>query len=173
MGGKKISISLQYGLIAAGAVVLFILGTYWAGPKVFVGGTAFLTYLIAIAFAVAAVMVKKKANGGFLTFEEAVKTSFVVIVIALAMRTLFPWLLVNYIDPHFRERLIPEMVAQTENGYRKFGASEDKIRELVESLRKEPFPLGPMLMDLALSYIVFFFISLLIAAILKRKPGTK
>jgi hypothetical protein len=171
MSGKRVSIPVQFGLIAAGAEVLFILGTYWAGPKVFVGGIAFLSYLIAIVFAVAAVMVKKKANGGSIAFQEAVKTSFTVFVMALAMRVLFPWLLVNYIDPHFRDQLIPEMVAQAEKGYRRFGVAEDRIQEQVESLKKEPFPLGSMLTGLAWSYIVFFFVSLLIGSIVKRKPG--
>ncbi|WP_431216069.1 DUF4199 domain-containing protein [Puia sp. P3] len=142
MSGKRISIPLQFGLIAAVAEVLFILGTYWAGPKVFIGGIAFLSYLIAIVFAVAAVLVKKRANGGLIGFQEAVKAGFVVLVMALAMRVLFPWLLVNYIDPHFRDRLIPEMVTQAENGYRRFGVSEDKIQEQVESLKKSLFRWG-------------------------------
>lgn len=172
MPGRRISIPLLYGLIAAGAEIVFILITYSAGPKTFVGGVAFLGYVIAIAFAAAAALAQKKANGGMIGFREAVKASFIVFVLGLLMRVLFPWLLVNYIDPHFKEQLIPEMVAQAEK-YRMYGVSEDRIQEQVDSVKKEPFPLLSMLTGLAWSYIVFFFISLLIAAIVKRKPGTK
>jgi hypothetical protein len=151
---------------------LFILGTYWAGPKVFVGGVAFLGYVIAIAFAAAAALAQKKTNGGVIGFRDAVKTSFIVFVLGLLMRVLFPWVLVNYIDPHFKEQLIPEIAAQAEKSYRAFGVPEDRIREQVDNLKNEPFPLWSMLTGLAWSYIVFFFISLLIAAVVKRKPGT-
>lgn len=173
MGGKKISIPLLYGLIAAGAEILFILVTYWAGAKAFVGGVAFLGYVIVIGFAAAAVMVQRRSNGGFIAFGDAVKTCFIVFVLGLAMRVLFPWLLVNYLDPHFKQLLIPEMAAQMETSYRRFGVPEDQIKEQLAKLKGEPFPLWSMLTGLAWSYIVFFFISLLIAAIVKRKPGTK
>ena len=173
MASKKVSIALLYGLIAAAAEVLFILATYWAGPRTFVGGIAFLGYVIVIGFAVAAVLVQKKAGGGYIAFRDAVKTCFTVFILGLAMRVLFPWLLVNYIDPHFKQLLIPEIAQQTEKSYRMFGVPEDQIQEQLEKMRGEPFPLGSMLTGLAWSYIVFFFISLLIAAIVKRKPGAK
>lgn len=171
MAGRRISIPLLYGLIAAGAEIVFILITYWAGPKAFVGGVAFLGYVIAIVVAAAAALAQKKANGGVIGFREAVQASFIVFVLGLVMRVLFPWLLVNYIDPHFRERLIPEIAAQAEKSYRTFGVPEDRIQEQVDNLKREPFPLWSMLTGLAWSYIVFFFISLLIAAIVRRKPG--
>lgn len=180
MASKKISIAFLFGLIAATAMVLFILATYWAGPKVFVGNVAFFSYAIVIALGAAAALVQKRANGGWLPFQDAVKTCFTVFVLGLAARTLFPWLLVNVIDPHFKLLVKPEIIAGAERSYRALGVSEDTIQQQLEMIRsEEPFPLGNMLLGLAFAYIAHFFIALLIAAIVKRKkdepapkPGT-
>jgi hypothetical protein len=170
MPPKRISIALLFGLIAAGCMILFILATYWAGPKAFVGEVAFLSYAIVIGLGAAAALVQKKANGGWLSFQEAVKTCFTVFVLGLGVRTLFPWLLVNVIDPHFRQLLLPEVLARAEKSYRMLGVPEDQIRQQMEAEKgQNPFPLGSMLMGLALAYIVHFFIALVIAAVVKRK----
>ncbi len=170
MASKKISIAFLFGLIAAAAMVLFILATYWAGPKVFVGNIAFFSYIIVIALGAAAALVQKKANGGWLNFQDAVKICFTVFVLGLAARTLFPWLLVNVIDPHFKLLVKPEIIAGAERSYRALGVPEDTIQQQLQMIRsEEPFPLGNMLLGLAFAYIAHFFIALLIAAIVKRK----
>jgi hypothetical protein len=170
MAQKKISIAFLFGLIAAAAMILFVLATYWAGPKVFVGNIAFLSYAIVIALGAAATLVQKRANGDWINFQDAVKTCFTVFVLGLAVRTLFPWLLVNVIDPHFKVLVKPEILAGAERGYRAFGASEETIRQQLEIIKsEEPFPLANMLLGLAFAYIAHFFIALLIAAIVKRK----
>jgi Protein of unknown function (DUF4199) len=170
MAVKKISIALLFGLIAAGSMILFIMATYLAGPKAFAGGIAFLGYVIIIALGAAAALVQKRANGGWLPFQDAVKVCFTVFVLGLAARTLFPWLLVNVIDPHFRQLVKPEMIANAERSYRSLGVPEDTIRQQIEAVKNEdPFPLGSMLLLLAITYIIYFFIALLIAAIVKRK----
>ncbi|HEY4286412.1 MAG TPA: DUF4199 domain-containing protein [Puia sp.] len=170
MAQKKISIAFLFGLIAAAAVTLFILSLYFAGPKAFVGGIAFLSYVIVIVLGASAALVQKKANNGWLPFHEAVKVCFTVFVLGLAARTLFPWLLVNFIDPHFKQLLLPEILAGAERSYRSLGVSEDQLRQQLEVIRtQENFALGSLLLGLAFSYIVFFIMALVIAAIVKRK----
>src|SRR5258708_33527275 len=102
MAAQKSSRGFVFGLVAAGYMILFIMATYLAGPKAFVGGIAFLGYIIIIALGAAAALVQKRANNGWLPFQDAVKVCFTVFVLGLAARTLFPWLLVNVIDPHFK-----------------------------------------------------------------------
>jgi hypothetical protein len=170
MAEKRMSIALLFGLIAAGLLILFIFGTYLAGPGVFVGDIAYWGYIFVIGMGAAAALAQRKANGGWLEFREAVRTCFIVFVLALGARTLFPWLLVNVIDPHFKQLVLPEVIAGAERSYRRFGMPEDQIRQQIEAMKgQNPFPLGSMLMGLALAYIVYFFIALLIAAIVKRK----
>ncbi len=171
MAAKKISIAFVFGLITAASMILFILALYWAGPKVFVGQIAFLSYAIVIALGATAALVQKKANNGWLSFQEAVRICFTVFVLGLAARTLFPWLLVNVIDPHFKLLVKPEMIANAERGYRSLGVPEDTVRQQIEAMKTdEPFPLSSMLLLLAMTMIVYFLMALLIAAVVKRKP---
>jgi hypothetical protein len=171
---ERISIGLLFGLIAAAVLILFTLGTYWAGPKVFIGNIAYLGYAILVALGAAGALVEKRQNGGWLEFQSAVRTCFTVFVLGLGLQTLFTWLLVNVLDPHFKQVLLPEILARIESVYRRFGAPEDQIRQALDAAKVEnPFAFGRMIMGLALYYIVHFLIALLIAAVVKRKkePG--
>lgn len=171
MATKKISIALLCGLITAGVMVLFIYGTYLAGVKVFLGEIAFLSYGIVILMGAVAALMQKRANGGYITFQEAVKVCFTVFVLGLGVRSLFPCLLVNVIDPHFKQQLLPEIAIRAEKAYRMIGMPEDQLRRQLEADKtSNPFSLSSVLLGLAFAYIVHFFVALLIAAIVKRKP---
>lgn len=166
----RISTALLFGLIAAGSLILFTLGTYLAGPKVFIGNIVYLGYIILIGLGAAAALVEKKLDGGWLEFRTALRICFTVFVLGLACQTLFTGLLVNVLDPHFRQLLMPEIAASMEAVYRKFGVPEDTIRSELEKARNEnPFAFGKLIRGLALYYIVLFLIALVIAAVVKRK----
>src|SRR5580692_3577249 len=104
---KKITITLLFGLIAAGCMILFTLGMYWAGPQVFLGQTAYLFHIMLILLAAVAAVLEKRAHGGMLDFRPALKACFAVMVMGLAIQYLFTWLLLNVFDPAFRKALLP------------------------------------------------------------------
>lgn len=167
---QKKPIGLIVGLIGGACIVLFMTGLYKGGVDIYLGPLAWVGYLIMIAFAVAATQLEKKANGGSLELMQALKTSFVVFVLMLLMQTLFIWLLVNHLDTHFREVLIIEMDKRTELAYRSMGYDQQKVNEMMKQIRgSDQFALGGMLTSLATVYIIFFMLSLLIAAIVKKK----
>ncbi|HWK08322.1 MAG TPA: DUF4199 domain-containing protein [Puia sp.] len=167
---KKKPIGLIVGLIGGACIVLFMTGLYKGGVDVYLGPLAWLGYFLMIGFAVAATQVEKKANGGSLELMQALKTCFIVFVIVLLMQTLFIWLLVNHLDTHFRAALIIEMDKRTELAYRSMGYDQQKLNEMMKQIREsDQFALGGMLTSLATIYIVFFMLSLLIAAIVKKK----
>lgn len=160
------------GLIAGTCIVVFMTVLYKSGVDVYLGPIARLGYLIMVGFAVAACLVERRAHEGALDFMTAVKTAFTVFVIALAMQTLFSWLLVNYFDPSFKAVLTKAVQEKMIAAYRQFGMPEDKINEQIASEKgKDQYTLGGMLTGLAFVYIVFFIISLVIAAIVKKKKG--
>ena len=151
-------------------MVLFDTGTYLSGPATFVGSVVYLVYVILVALAVAAVMLQKRKNGGWLRFQEGVKCCFTVFVIGLGMHVLFVWLLTNVLDPHFKQLLPQEIATSSEKAYRRFGMPEDQIRQTVDAQKNEdPFSLLSLVKGLAYYYIVYFLIALLIAAVVKRK----
>jgi len=166
---KSFSILLLYGGIAALVMILFTLGTYWAGPEPFVGRVAYLKFVLIIALAIVAGIAAKK-QAGFLGFKPALRVCFGTIVIGMAVQTLFAWVLLNFIDTHFKSQTMPFVIAQAERTYRNFNFSEEDIARMVADVKAgDPFSFGSMLAGLARIYIVLFLVSLLLAAAVGQK----
>lgn len=167
---KKVSILYLYGGIAAGVMILFTLGTYWGGPAVFVGRAGYLKFLLLVGIAIAAGIAAKRQNAGYLEFRPALRICFGTMVIGMAVQTLFAWVLLNFVDTHFKAQLMPEVVAQTERTYRYFKYPEEDIARMVTDVKAgDPFSFGSMLAGLARIYIILFLVSLLLAAVIGQR----
>jgi hypothetical protein len=167
---KPIPLALLYAGIATLGMIVVTLGTYKAGPVSFLKLTVDWMYLIPLACGVIAALVRRKRQGGYLEFRNALRIIFGILVLAVALQGVFTWLLVNVIDPHFGEALRPVWLANTEAAYRRFGMPDDEVRRNIDSLKNtNPFSLGSIMLGLARVYIVGFLITLILAAIVKRK----
>jgi hypothetical protein len=172
MEGKKRNTGIVYGLIAGLGMILFTIVQYREGVGAFMGPAAYLGYVILIGLAAAAAFAQKKANGGGLEFQEALKTVFTVFVLALAAQTLFSWVLLNFVDTHFREAFTRATFDKDALVMKRFGMSDEDItRAMAEDQGRRPFSLGSMSLGLAFSCIVHFIIALVLAAILKKKKA--
>jgi hypothetical protein len=170
MQPKKISIALTYGLIAGLAMVLLTTILYLAGVNAFLGKFAYFGNLLPLAMAIVASLAEKKARGGFLEFRDALKVAFLVFVIALALQTLFNWILLNFIDQPFRQAVEQETMLRTERWLQRIGMSQEKTDEAIAREQGvNHFTLPRLITGLAIWYIVLFLVSLLIAAIVKKK----
>jgi hypothetical protein len=173
---KKITITLLFGLIAAGCMILLILGTYWAGLQAFLGPTGNLGYALIILLAATAAVLEKRANGGAIDFRPALKAAFAVLVSGLVAKCLFTWLLLHVIDRPFHQKLLPLVLENMVKTSRRFGIPEDEIQRSVDAERgQDTFSFGRMVTGTGFSIIVFFLIALLIAATVrtKRVPSPK
>jgi len=151
-------------------MIIFTIILYCGGVNVYLGGMAYLGYAIMIGLSAAAALAVKKSGDGYLDFQLALKTSFTVFVIALAMQTLFTWLLLNFFDLHFKELVAKANLQKLEEYLRKMGMPEDRLDQAIsEEKGKDQFTIKLMIMGLAFSYIVHFIIALVIAAIVKKK----
>lgn len=167
--GKK-NLGFTYGLFYGGASIVFTLVLYLGGVKLFVHPIAFLGLVIPIVFGVLGGLAQKKANGGYLEFSEALKTVFTVLVVGSLLGTLFQYLLFNIIDVPFREALAQETAVVTEKMMKGFGASQADIDKAIEqSLNGNSYTIGKMFLGFALWCIPWFIVSLIIAAIIKKK----
>jgi len=166
---KIISPTLLYGGIATVGMILFTIGTYKGGVSAFIGSEVFLMYLIPfICGALAALAVRKRQ--GFLEFRSALRIIFGMLVVSTALQQFFTWLLVHVIDPGFGRALQPAVLAKMADAYRRFGATEDEIsRNIAAAKGTDPFSFGSIFLGLARVYIIGFLISLIPAAIIKRK----
>jgi hypothetical protein len=169
---KKITITLLFGLIAAGCMILFTLGTYWAGPETFLGQTAYLFHIVLILLGATAVVLEKRANGGAIDFRPALKACFAVMVLGLTVQYLFTWLLLNVFDPAFRRALLPVVHDNMIKAYHRFGASEEDIQRALDAEKgQDPFTFGRMFTGLGFNIIIYFLIALLIAATVRTKSA--
>lgn len=166
---KPIPLTILYGGIATLGMIAVTLGTYKAGPETFLRLTVDLMYLIPLACGVIAALVERQRIG-FLEFRSALRIIFGILVLAVFLQGLFTWLLANLIDPHFGQALRPVWLANTESAYRRFGMPDDEVRRNIESLKgTNPFSFASIMLGLARVYIIGFLISLILAAIVKRK----
>jgi len=170
MEEKKQNIGIRYGLITACCLIAFTALLYWKGVDAFLSKAAYLGYAITISFATLAALLLRKRQGGELRFSEALKTCFTVFVIALAGQTLFTWLLVNYLDPAFKPVLNEATLLKMEAYWKSAGMPDDLREKSMAAQRSgDAYTLGQMTIGWAISCIVHFIISLLIALFVKKK----
>jgi hypothetical protein len=165
---KKMSTMILYGGIASLAMILFTVGTWFGGPRVFMS-VGFFRYLIPVIFAVVAALVERNRLG-YLDFRAALRICFGIIVVAFAVEGIFTWILFHVIDPAFDQTLRPLALANAEWWYRHFGMPEDQIRANIDAAKEiDPFGPGAIAFGLAKTYVFFFLVAVLLAAVLKRK----
>src|SRR3990170_6525671 len=162
---KKTNVGMTYGLIAGLIICLVTLIQYLGGLKTYLSPLGFLTYILIIVIAVLAGQKQKKLNGGYLEFSEALKVTFSVFASALLLQTLFTYVLLNFIDPEFKQALGQEVMNKTEELMRKFGASDTQIdKALEDQSATDQFAFGKMILGYAIWCIVWFIVSLIISA---------
>jgi hypothetical protein len=170
METKQSNPLVQYGLFSGVAGILVYLLLYLGGASVMTSPLAFITNLIPIAFAVIACLSVRKQSGGFLEFSEALKTSFGIFVISGLAVTLFSYLLLNYIDTDFKTAMQQAAMEMTENLMKKFGAPQEQIdKALEEAAKKDNFSFSSVMLGFAVSCILWFLFSLIIALIVRKK----
>ncbi len=145
---------------------------YILGASIFVHPIAFLAYAIPIVFTVLAGKAQKKEQGGYLEFSQALKTVFTVFVIWSFFATAFSYVLLNFIDAIQGSDGSQQATEKTEEFMQKFGAPQKDIDKAVEeSLNANNFTLKKQFLGFAQGTILWFLLSLIIAAIVKKnKP---
>lgn len=173
MESTKTNTGISYGLINGIGLVVFALILYLGGVKWFMSPVAYLGYVLAIVIAVLGGVKEKKLKGGFLNFSEALKVVFMIFVIGAILSTLFNYILFNFIDVPFRQALMQEAAAKTAKLLERFGASQDKIDETTSNMiNGNNYTIGKVLLGFAFSCLIWFFVSLIVSAIIKKnKPA--
>ncbi|HEY4209344.1 MAG TPA: DUF4199 domain-containing protein [Puia sp.] len=169
MAPGKMSIALTCGLIAGLALILLTTVLYLGGINTFIG-YSWLIYLILIIAAVIAPVMEKKAGNGYLDFKDALKAAFLVFVVALLLQSLFNWVLLNFIDIGFRNAVEQETLNKAEKFMQSMKMNQDLIDKTLDEQRgKNQYALPKILLGLCIFYILCFLVSLVIAAIVKKK----
>jgi hypothetical protein len=170
MENRKSNTTLMYGVIGGLALSVFLLVLYLIGTSAFLSPAAWIGYIVIITIAVLAGLRQRKLNGGYIEFAEALKIVFGVFALSFLIQTIFSYILLNYIDVPFRDALTQATMDRTEEFMKRMGMSADEIdKALTEAGKTDPSSIKNTALGYGISLIVFFIISLIIAAIIKRK----
>lgn len=167
---KPLSVLLLFGGIAILVMLSITFMAYRGGPTAFLDQAIILINLIPLVCGVIASFIKRKQQGGYLEFREALKIIFGILAMALTVQVLFVFLLSHVFDPPFGKALGPASLVKTEAAYRRFGMPEDEISRNIDALRgTDPFSARNSFLGLAWYCVLGFPVSLILAAVIKRK----
>lgn len=170
METKQPNVLLQYGLLSGLVGVLFFISLYLVGAKSFASPLALIAYVVPLVFAVLACIKAKQVGEGYLEFGKALKTAFGVFVISTFCTTLALYVLLNFVDEDFRQALTQISMEQTEKILKKFNTPQDKIDEALTGMAKgNQYSFGKLMLGYVFYCIPWFLLSLIIAAIVKKK----
>lgn len=170
MENKQINVGLTYGLISGLASILFSLLLYLGGVKWFVNPVAYIAFVIPILIGVLAGLKQKKMDGGYIDFAGALKVVFTTFVIGTFISSIFSFVLFNYIDIPFREALTQETAEKAQQMMQRFGVGQAEIDKATEEMMKSNnYSFGKQMLGAASFCILWFMVSAIISAIIKKK----
>ena len=162
---------LIYGIVAGLAICVLSIVLYLMGADAFLS-YAWFNYIILIVIAVLAGLAKRKANDGYLPFQEALKTVFGTMMLAMFIQTIFNYVLFNFIDVPFGEAMKQAGIDKAEQMMKSLNVPQDTIdKEIDKASKDNPHSLGSLFLGFGIFAVISFIISLIISAIIKRnKP---
>ncbi len=167
--------ALKFGLIAGviNAIVHFALWKSGAATYFKVIGIYKFIPIFSVLFFVAAMQLRKKL-AGYISFQEALKFSFLAFVIFEVLVGVTNFTLFNIIDTSFQEKVAVEGIKITREFAVKMGGAEaakemDKNMEAQMAAAKDKLGIAKIVMGIGLMLIWNFILSLLIAVIVKKE----
>jgi hypothetical protein len=166
----KKNFGLLYGFINAGASIIWTVILYLGGVSLFMSPLSYVALAIPIVICVLGGLQQRKSQGGFLEFSEALKVTFMILVIGSFISTVFDFILFNYIDVPFRQALTQEAAEKAERMLERLGMPQDQIdKAMDEALNKNSYSIGNQFLGFAFRCIGLFVVALIVSAIIKKK----
>jgi len=154
------------------SIVLFLLMAILNGGMIFSFVIGIVALVLLIALPIIFVRRQRKANNGIISFKEAFLTSFVGLTIGGLIYLAFTYVYVNFIDVNYLDNMINQQIETT----MKFMQGNVPEEQMVETLTdmetkiREGFTIQGILKNFGIYTLVYAVYSLILAAIMKRKP---
>lgn len=158
--------SVKYGIIAGVSSIFYMLLFYFIDKRMMLGmGVYWSSLLIYLGLMYKACTDIRQDNGGFITFQDALRTAFTTFLIANVFFFTFYYVLFNFVEPGLIE-IQKEMAIEVYNEV----LGEQDAAKMQQSMEKEGFDMtvANTAMGFAKGAIGGFLLSLIIAAIAKR-----
>lgn len=159
--------SIRFGILAGIGTIAILLSAYFIEKKLmFNASIVWSTIFFYIIGMTMAAIEQRKDQGGFISFKEALRSSFVVWLIANAMYHLFNYLQFNFFDPELltiQKEYSLEMLEQNPNLF-----GEEYMEVLVTNIEQTTYGLGVTIYAYIGSLIGGFLIAAIIARSVRR-----
>lgn len=162
----------RYGLIGGLVLIVFsMLGilTGFSSPAAGLVAVALNMVVMLglyIVLMVLAVKQQRDLQGGFISFGSAFLVAFGVGFIVSIISTLFTFVYLNYIDPGYLDKII----ADSQEMWERFNMNEEQMEAAREQTMRAGEPVY-MLRQMGFGAIFGAIISLIIGAVMKKKPA--
>jgi hypothetical protein len=114
----------------------------------------------------------RKTFGGFMNFKRSFTVTFLTLIVASIIGTLFTLILYQVIDPDLPARLTKAAIEQTKQMMSNFGAPHAQLDEQLSKIEEKTasqFTAMGTLKGFGIRLIFYFIISLIVGAIIKKK----
>jgi len=161
----------RFGLMTGLVNILYVLLLYLINPIMIISTWGWLAPVFTIVMLVLAGLNVRTLFGGAINFKKALKVVFLTYVISALLLSFFYYSLYNFIDTELGEILKQEAIENIDKLTITFGGSDEVVDRAMEELEKQEFTptLGQTALNFLYSCIFGIIISLIIAAIIKKK----
>lgn len=161
---------VQNGLYLGVALCLLTLVMYFFSPRFMLSWGSWFSFLVYILFMVKAGKEEKEMMGGYASFGEMLKPTFLTYIIGSLIASLFTYVLINFIDPSLMD-IMKDIQVETIDKMAGF-LDEDSLEEAKDVIleNENSFSLGTVIMGWAFQLIIPGIIfALIISAIIKNE----
>lgn len=158
---------VKYGLLAGLGVIIYSLVLYLVDDKLLFGWASILGTVLYLACMYKAGVDEREEQGGFITWKEALKPTFLTYVVGSLLATIFTYLLFNVIDPSLIEIQKGMAIEQMQSMEGMIG--EEGVEEGIKQIEERGTSgLNDTLIGYAFMLIIGFVFAAIISAIVKR-----
>jgi hypothetical protein len=168
--------ALYWGVISGVASIILSVLLYVINftPSSFgkMGLTLLFSLVLFIVILVIALKSYRNSLGGAMTYGQAFKFGFFVILISTAISSLYSFIFLKFIDPEYLKNVMDQFMANLEEFLLSKGMSEDQVAKAMEEATKKPLPspLKSAIQGFIQILIFSTIVNLIVAAILKKNP---
>ena len=162
---------VKNGIILGVASIIFAHVCYMINPRWLLTGIAYLSILITIYFMYRSAIEERRQNEGFLSFGDALKSTFLTFVIGSLFGAIYFYLMFNVIDPSLND-VMREISLEQGEMVAKFLGAEEQLANLPDELENQNIQMNFSLIFMQyLVSLIFpgFILALVISAVTKKE----
>ncbi len=166
--------AIKNGVFMGVASILFTMLFYFIDASMAVGllNSLLVASIVSIAFMYLAAVGERANNGGFMSFGEGLKASFLAAIIGGLISQLFFYLFINFVDPSLVDAIRENALAWFDWIASFAGEGDEALEEARELIEEQNYT--PTFSATLINYLVSlifpsFIFALIIAAITKKE----